>query len=76
MELGFDLEEADDRRSRICAKWGDTYSIAWEASLPTYFQAPYRYKDGCLTHCLMCWLGIGPESERPEGNILLALMQN
>jgi hypothetical protein len=38
-----------------------------------YFPRPHDYASGCLTHCLTCWLGCGPENgddQDREGDIL------
>jgi hypothetical protein len=65
------LEESDIRRNRLCANCNDAYSIVeYLSSSEHYFWSPYDYNCGCLTHCLNCWLGCGPESMGPEGNIL------
>jgi hypothetical protein len=68
----FGLDEGDVHKSRVCAQCGAAYSIAeYVSSSPHYFRSPYDYSRGCLTHCLQCWLGVGPVSAELEGNLLL-----
>jgi hypothetical protein len=65
------FREEDVRRERICANCESRYSI--ERYLQTsshYFDRPYRYSEGCVTKCLTCWLGCGPEHTELESNLL------
>ena len=47
--------EAD---KRICVACNTAYSVAEYDS--AYFDPPHDYESGCSTHCLACWLGVGP----------------
>lgn len=64
----------DVERPRKCVECAAPYSIAnFLSSSRTHFSRPENYASGCLTHCLACWLGCGPEAtERSdyEGDIL------
>jgi len=54
-------------RSRACADCGQTYSIQeYAVSAGHYFNGPEKYINGCFTHCLSCWLGVGPELDEYE----------
>jgi hypothetical protein len=67
------FSEQDAQRDRACADCGNHYSIDQELdSSPHYFDPPYNYATGCVTRCLACWLGCGPDYEHTqlEGNLL------
>jgi hypothetical protein len=50
------------KSGRVCANCGSLYSAEkLFLSSSQYFRPPYNYADACLTHCLACWLGVGPE---------------
>jgi hypothetical protein len=56
------LSKAELKSSRVCANCGTGYSVEEEfSSSPQYFPPPFNYAGGCLTNCLACWLGVGPE---------------
>jgi hypothetical protein len=65
------LDEIDFNHRRSCVNCNSEYSIAEFWNFQThYFPPPHRYSDGCVTHCLTCWLGCGPDPAEPEGDIL------
>jgi hypothetical protein len=43
---------------RKCAECGESYDPS--AGDAMYYSHPYGYDKGCETHCLACWLGVGP----------------
>ena len=54
---------------RICAVCGSRFALAHVPS--HFFAAPYKYRNGCATTCLTCWLGCGPDSDESlVGNLL------
>jgi hypothetical protein len=58
------IAEDDARRSRKCADCGTSYSILqYLPGSEHYFSRPYDYANGCLTRCLGCWLGVGPNTD-------------
>ena len=68
---GTKFGEEDAQRERICANCGNRYSIGQYLHGEThYFGRPYNFSDGCVTHCLVCWLGCGPERTELEGHLL------
>ena len=69
------VAEADLRRQRKCVCCDHIYTVADALlSSPTYFHDACHYEAGCWTHCLGCWLGVGPEpdleDDDAEGNLL------
>ncbi len=69
--MDLELEEADYKADRTCVCCEGTYRISdYHSSSAEYFCKPYQYVDGCLTHCLCCWLGIGPEADEVNGSVL------
>lgn len=65
------FSEDDIRRNRVCANCGSRYSIEqYLQSSRHYFDRPYDFYEGCVTQCLVCWLGCGPEHTELEGHLL------
>ena len=60
-------------KSSICKTCGITYEI--DDSCMLHMSPPDNYSSGCSSHCLACWLGVGPidsPDERPLGLLNLA----
>jgi hypothetical protein len=54
--------ESEKLQHRQCQECGRAYTIAWHLKHHSnYFDKPYDYQNGCDTHCLACWLGVGPK---------------
>ena len=57
------MDHDEDWRTllRTCEDCGERYSINdFLETQAHYFPHPYNYRKGCETHCLACWLGVGP----------------
>src|SRR6202007_1455664 len=63
-----EFSEDDLRLDRTCVNCGNKYSIALTPS--HCFAPPYNFSRGCVTRCLACWLGCGPEHYDLEGDLL------
>lgn len=54
---------------RNCAICGSRYAL--EDAAPYFFAPPYKYRNGCATTCLRCWLDCGTDSDSSlTGNLL------
>jgi hypothetical protein len=65
------LTDAELRLPRTCAICRQSYVLAEKlTSQSFYLGPPHNYLDACTTHCLACWLGVGPidrvERSEPE----------
>jgi hypothetical protein len=67
-----DFSKDDIERNRACVLCGRRYSInEYLCTSRPYFDPPYNFWPGCLTQCLVCWLGCNPDSvEKIEGHLL------
>lgn len=68
-----ELSDTDAAVDRRCVCCGQTYSVAQFFSEQGYFGGACNYAQGCVTHCLGCWLGVGPaelEEQRELGTVL------
>jgi hypothetical protein len=66
-----DLSTEDLQRERTCANCGKSYAILHTSK--QHFEPPYDYTRGCVTNCITCWLGCGPQQDGIEGNLLREL---
>ena len=54
-----------------CSECESKYSVGETLETnSTYFPPPYDYESGSSSHCLACWLGVGPRDfpSSYEGN--------
>ncbi len=65
------LRTEDAYAQRRCVRCGVSYAIEAFFDSVEYFARPTNYAEGCVTHCLGCWLGVGgPESTEELGHAL------
>jgi hypothetical protein len=55
------IDEYQQAVQRTCTECGERYTIGqYLETYSHYFSRPWDYRAGCETHCLACWLGVGP----------------
>jgi hypothetical protein len=55
------IDEYQQALQRNCKECGEQYTVGqYLESSDNYFSRPWNYRAGCETHCLACWLGVGP----------------
>jgi len=45
---------------RTCRVCGIDYTVDYATISSEYLRHPTDFSSGCATHCLACWLGVGP----------------
>ncbi len=58
-----DLFSKESTPIKLCSECGNPYYLDYSDS---HIDPPYNYAKGIETHCLACWLDVGPNSEDLE----------
>ena len=57
----YGIDEYQQTVQRVCKECGQRYTIGkYLENSPLYFGPPWKYRAGCETYCLACWLCVGP----------------